>query len=97
MVVFIHLVCAQIILHVLFATADGKAFPNVVWEISYLNEDENTLIQELLLWISPLTSVQVAIGIKILDMRSKHGANDCIHVQKTTARSTKSSCIGALP
>jgi hypothetical protein len=56
--------------HVLVATSDGQAFPNVVWEVAYLNEDEDTLIQELLLWISPLSSVQVAIGVKIHDLRS---------------------------
>jgi hypothetical protein len=56
--------------HVLAATSDRQAFPNVVWEVAYLNEDEDTLIQELLLWISPYSSVQVAIGVKIHDLRS---------------------------
>jgi hypothetical protein len=54
-------------INVLAATEDGDAFPNIVWEISCQNQD---LIQDLLLWISPSTSVQVAIGIKILDQRS---------------------------
>jgi hypothetical protein len=55
---------------ILAATSDGQAFPNVVWEVAYLNEDEDTLIQELLLWISPYSSVQVVIGVKIHDLRS---------------------------
>ena len=54
-------------INVLAATEDGDAFPNIVWEISCQNQD---LIQDLLLWISMQTSVQVAIGIKILDQRS---------------------------
>jgi hypothetical protein len=35
----------------------------------YMNDEEDDLIQDLLLWISPYTSVQVAIGMKIVDGR----------------------------
>jgi hypothetical protein len=59
-------------------TSDGQVFPNVVWEIAYMNEDEERLIQELLLWISPLTSVQVAIGVKIIDHRLRDNAGNII-------------------
>jgi hypothetical protein len=55
-------------IHILAATADGDAFPNIVWEVAFQNE-QDSLIEELLLWISPSTSVQVAIGVKILDQR----------------------------
>ncbi len=57
---------------VMTGTEDGNPFPNIVWEIAYMHEDEEKLIQELLLWISSYTSVQVAIGIKIVDARSRN-------------------------
>jgi len=49
---------------------DGLPFPNVVLEVAYEHESKPTLEAELNLWMSPLTSVQVAIGIKIFKQRA---------------------------
>jgi hypothetical protein len=44
-------------------------YPNVIWQIAYKYENIDELVYELLDCLSPSTSMQVAIGIKIDDMR----------------------------
>jgi hypothetical protein len=45
----------------------GRPFPNLVVELAFQNESLPRLVDELRCWIGNLTSVQVAIGIKIFD------------------------------
>ena len=53
------------------AACDTSPFPNVVLEVAFRNEDQHKWIQELLELMSPWTSVQVSIGIKIENKRSR--------------------------
>jgi hypothetical protein len=55
------------------AAYDNRPFPNLAIEIAFKNEDRHKLVQELLELVSPWTSIQVAIGIKIEDMRTNGG------------------------
>jgi hypothetical protein len=52
-----------------FPAYENRPFPNVALEVAYKHEDHDQLIQELLELVSGWTSVQVAIGIKILNQR----------------------------
>jgi hypothetical protein len=54
--------------------AGGCPFPNVVLEVAYKNESLASLRAKLNRWVGPETSVQVAIGIKINAVGSRHVA-----------------------
>jgi hypothetical protein len=46
-------------------------FPNVIWQVAYKHETEDELAYELLDCLSDATSIQVAIGVKIDDQRTR--------------------------
>jgi hypothetical protein len=60
------------------AAYDNRPFPNIALEVAYRNEDYDKLVQELLELISPWTSVQVAIGIKIENQRHHEEEGDVL-------------------
>ncbi|RLO01563.1 hypothetical protein DYB28_015535 [Aphanomyces astaci] len=49
----------------------ANTFPNVIIEICYLNGSWNTLVAKLHRWISPETTVQVAIGVQVCRVRRR--------------------------
>eukprot|EP00475_Leptophrys_vorax_P028729 TRINITY_DN41773_c0_g1_i2.p1 TRINITY_DN41773_c0_g1~~TRINITY_DN41773_c0_g1_i2.p1 ORF type:complete len:206 (-),score=31.74 TRINITY_DN41773_c0_g1_i2:233-850(-) len=55
------------------ASYDNIPYPNLAVEVAFKNEDRDKFVQELLELVSPWTSIQVAIGMKIEDRRTNGG------------------------
>jgi hypothetical protein len=57
--------------HNLTCNSLGDTFPTLVLEVAFENESAPVLLEELALWVSAATSVQVAIGIKLYPVSKK--------------------------